>query len=182
MAVEVKDLRSGRSIQGKYLHVGNQRNCSQINSRADVERGSISILTIGLFLITVSALFLITDIAAVIVAKRSLVHVTEAAAMRATHQLDLGTYYRGSKESAIPIDCASALSRINEELGEWSSTPSRLRREELHHVEIVGFSCEGNRILLMTTAIATLPFRLPGSSVSNVEIHATVAAQSSRSQ
>ncbi|MDP1721466.1 MAG: pilus assembly protein TadG-related protein [Candidatus Nanopelagicaceae bacterium] len=146
------------------------------------EEGSISILTIGLFLVTVSALFLVTDIASIIVAKRSLAHVTEAAAMRATHQLDLGAYYRGSKESAIPIDCASALSRITDELGDWISTPSQLRRKELHRVEIVGFSCEENRILLTTTAVATLPFRLPGSSLSKVEIHATVAAESNRSQ
>jgi hypothetical protein len=146
------------------------------------EEGSISILTIGLFLLTVSALFLMTDIASVIVAKRSLVHVTEAAAMRATHQLDLGAYYRGSRNQPIPIDCASALSKINDELDGWISTPSQLRREELHRVEIVGFSCEDNRILLMTTAVATLPFRLPGSSLVDVEIHATVAAQSNRSQ
>ncbi|HUW88748.1 MAG TPA: hypothetical protein VMW30_10325 [Candidatus Paceibacterota bacterium] len=146
------------------------------------EKGSISILTIGLFLVTVSTLFLITDIASIIVAKRSLVHVTEAAAMRATHQLDLGAYYQGTEATTIPIDCASALSGVRDELGEWISTPSQLRREELRRVEIVGFSCESNRILLTTSAIATLPFRLPGSALSNVEIHATVAAQSNRSQ
>ncbi|MFA5918629.1 MAG: hypothetical protein WC800_03715 [Candidatus Nanopelagicaceae bacterium] len=131
---------------------------------------------------TVSTLFLVTDIASIIVAKKSLVHVTEAAAMRATHQLDLGAYYQGTTTTTIPIDCASAFSRIKDELGEWISTPSQLRRVELRRVEIVGFSCEGNRILLTTSALATLPFRLPGSALPNFEIHATVAAQSNRSQ
>ena len=146
------------------------------------ERGSISVLTIGLFLVTVAMLFLITDVASIIVTKRSLVHVTEAAAMSATHQLDLGAYYQGTKRAAIPIDCARALSRVRDELGGWISTPSESKREELRLVEIVEFSCEGNRILLTTSAMATLPFRLPGSSLSHVEIRATVAAESNRSQ
>lgn len=158
------------------------RSCREALSSEFHERGSISILTIGLFLVTVSTLFLVTDIASIIVAKRSLVHVTEAAAMRATHQLDMGAYYQGSKNVAIPIDCATAFSSINDELDEWISTSSQLRREELHRVSVVGFSCEDNRILLTTSAIATLPFRLPGSPISNVEIHATVAAESNRSQ
>lgn len=158
------------------------RSCREVLSSEFHDRGSISILTIGLFFVTVSTLFLVTDIASIIVAKRSLVHVTEAAAMRATHQLDLGAYYQGTKATTIPIDCASAFSRIKDELSEWISAPSQLRREELHRVEIVGFSCEGNRILLTTSARATLPFRLPGSALPNVEIHSTVAAESNRSQ
>ena len=184
MAVGAVDIVNRFSIDqtqtyGKSGNSHSRRQHALLESR---EKGSISVLTIGLFLVTVSALFLMTDIASIIVAKRSLVHVTEAAAMRATHQLDMSAYYQGRKNVAIPIDCATAFSSINDELSEWISTPSQLRREELYRVTVVGFSCEDNRILLKTSALATLPFRLPGSSTSNVEIRATVAAQSNRSQ
>lgn len=182
MAVGVKDAAEKLTDARSNLQIRSPRSGCKYVLHELKERGSISVLTIGLFLVTVSALFLLTDIATIIVAKRSLVHVAEAAAMRATHQLDLGAYYQGRKEATIPIDCASALSTINGELSEWISAPSQLKREELRRVEITGFSCEENRILLTTSAVATLPFRLPGSSLSTVEIHATVAAESNRRQ
>lgn len=71
-----------------------QRNFRQIREVERRNKGSISILTIGLFLVTVAMLILITDVGSMIVAKRSLVHVTEAAAIRAAHELDLESYYR----------------------------------------------------------------------------------------
>ena len=52
------------------------------------ERGSISVVVIGLFVITVASLMVMTDVSALIVAKRSLVQATEAAAQRGVHTLD----------------------------------------------------------------------------------------------
>lgn len=180
MAVAAKDSRKKLTSSPSEPEVLRKYPIYRLHTSG--EGGSISVLTIGLFLVTVSALFLITDIAAIIVAKRSLVHVTESAAMRATHQLDLGAYYQGRTQVAIPIDCSSALSSVKGELDEWISTPSQARRKELRSVEITGFTCEENRILLTTSAVANLPFRLLGSSLSTVEIRATVAAESNRRQ
>ena len=49
------------------------------------DRGSLSIVIIGLFVITVASLMIMTDVATVMVAKRSLTQATEAAAMRGVH-------------------------------------------------------------------------------------------------
>ena len=49
------------------------------------ETGSISVIVIGLFVITVASLMVMTDVSSLIVAKRSLVQATEAAAQRGVH-------------------------------------------------------------------------------------------------
>ena len=134
----------------------------------------------GLFLLTVALLILITDIASIAVARRSLVHITEAAAMRAVHTLDLAAYYRGNSGVAIPLDCARARQRVNEELAQVLQEGRELSRPELGSIEVTDFYCAGNLVKLTTSARATLPFRIPDSSLVNVEIHASVGAQSDR--
>ncbi len=149
-------------------------------SAIEGENGSISVLTIGLFLLTVALLVIITDIGSVIVAKRSLTHVTESAGIRATHQLDLEEYYRGVTSVEIPINCQMALATINDELGQWSNSSSGMKRREITRVELIDFSCNGNRIELTTAAEARLPFPLPGAVLPSVEIYATVGVESTR--
>lgn len=143
------------------------------------ERGSISILTIGLFLITVALLILITDIASISVSKASLVHASEAAAIRASHSVDLGSYYRGDTGVAIPIDCQVAYQKAIEEIGLWTQSDGSIHRPELQQIWMTDFSCSGNRVQLSTSARAILPFRLPQFD-SSIEIHATVEAESDR--
>ena len=143
------------------------------------EKGSISILTIGLFLVSVALLILITDVASISVAKESLLHASEAAAIRASHSVDLGSYYRGDRDVTIPIDCQIAYQRATEELRLWTQSDGSIHRRELGQIWMTDFSCSGNRVQLSTSARATLPFRLP-QSVSSVEIHAMVEAQSDR--
>ena len=149
-------------------------------SRFKQEGGSISVLTMGLFLLTVALLILITDIASIALAKRSLVHITEAAAMRAVHSLDLAAYYRGNTGVEIPLDCARARQSVNEELAQVLQEGRDLIRPELGSIEVTDFYCAGNLVRLTTSARATLPFRIPDSSLINVEIHASVGAQSDR--
>jgi len=145
------------------------------------EEGSISVLTIGLFLLTVALLMLITDLASISVSKQSLVHATESAAIRATHNVDLGAYYRGDAGVSVPIDCHAAYQKLVDELSLWMQSDADMRRQELQQVWLTDFSCAGNRVQLSTAARAFLPFRLPVSSAS-VEIHATVEAQSNRAR
>lgn len=143
------------------------------------EKGSISILTLGLFLVTVALLILITDIASISVSRQSLVHASEAAAIRASHSVDLGSYYRGDTEVAIPIDCRVAYQKAIDELGIWIQSDDSIHRPELEQIWLTDFSCSGNRVKVSTSALAILPFRLPQFE-SSVEIHATVEAQSDR--
>lgn len=148
--------------------------------RREPERGSISILTIGLFVITVSLLILLTDVASIAVAKRSLVHATESAAIRATHNLDLAAYYHGDAGVDIPIDCQMAYGQVIDELDQWMLGDTEIRRVEIEEIKLVNFGCTGNYVQLTTSARTHLPFRLPKSSLAYVEIHATVTAESDR--
>ena len=66
-----------------------------LRKRLNSERGSISVVVIGLFVITVASLMVMTDVSALVVAKRSLVQATEAAAQRGVHTLDKSEYYQG---------------------------------------------------------------------------------------
>lgn len=143
------------------------------------ENGSISVLTMGLFLVSVALLILITDIASISVAKESLVHVSEAAAIRASHSVDLGSYYRGDTGVSIPIDCQVAYQKAAEEISSWTQSDGGIHRPELQQVWMTDFSCSGNRVQLSTSARAILPFRLP-QSATFVDIHATVEAESDR--
>jgi len=145
--------------------------------RCKDERGSISVLTISLFILTVALLILITDIASISVSKQSLIHASESAAMRATQTVDLGAYYRGDTGVTVPIDCGVAYQKAIEELLLWSESDPDIRRPELDQITLTNFFCSGNRVQLSTSARVTLPFRL---SQSRTEIHATVEAESDR--
>ena len=159
---------------------GRRRGLRKKTPAIEGESGSISVLTIGLFLLTVALLVIITDIGSVIAAKRSLIHITESAGIRATHQLNLEEYYRGAVSMEIPINCDMALASVKDELGQWFTSNSEMKRRELTQVELLDFSCNGNRIELTTLAQAKLPFSLPGAALPYVELHATVGVESNR--
>ena len=143
------------------------------------EEGSVSILTIGFFLVTIGTLILITDIASISVAKQSLVHASESAAIRASHTVDLASYYKGDSGVSVPVDCQGAYGKVIEDLSQWVEGDSALHRVELKQIALTDFSCSGNRVRISTSARAVLPFRLPQASA-YVDIHATVEAESDR--
>jgi len=143
------------------------------------EEGSISVLIIGLFAITVALLILITDLASMAVSKQSLLHATEAAAIRAVHSVDIGSYYRGGSGVAVPIDCQVAYQGAIDEISMWLQSETDMKRRELVGASLTDFRCTGDRVELSATAQMRLPFRLPQSS-DLVDLHATVEAQSER--
>jgi len=148
---------------------------------AEDETGSISILIIGLFLLTVALLFLITDVATVAVAKRSLVQATEAATLRGAQSLDLASYYNGNSGVAIPLDCNVARGKVFDEIQSWASTSGVMRRPEIVDVAVEEFACFDNYIHISVSARALLPFSLPQSSLVDIEIYASAGAASERS-
>lgn len=152
---------------------------ARVLHRLDDEDGTISILTIGLFMVTVAMLILVTDIASISVSKQSLVHASESAAIRASHSVDLRSYYKGYSGVSVPIDCQAAYGKVIEDLNQWVEGGSDIHRTELEQISLTDFSCTGNRVRISTSARAVLPFRLPQAS-SFVEIHTTVEAQSDR--
>ena len=156
------------------------------------EGGSISLLIIGLFVVTVATLLVITNIASIAIAQRSLVQASEAAVQRAVQSLDLEAYYVGeggmlsgvlnNGEVPIPIECNTASSAITDELQHWNSANSTLLRREIRDIWMSEFTCDGVSVGISTSAFAVLPLQLPFINLKNIELHTSVGATNTRSK
>ena len=161
------------------------------------ESGSISLVVIMLFLASLSSIFIVTDVAAVAIAKRSLTQATEAAAQRGVRNLDKTSYYRGEFDATtqvrnlfrvgpadpgVPIDCSKALGDVEGALVDWSSGPSSLRRIEITNLKISRIECDGFAIQLVTQATAQLPLVLPFFNLDSVEISSKVSTTNLRAK
>jgi hypothetical protein len=159
------------------------------------ERGSISLVVIMLFLITVTSSLILTDIASVAIAKRSLTQVTEAAAQRGVRNLNLDTYYSGEfdlstmtsnlfgigpEDPGVPIDCSKALGDAQGAIIDWNNGDESLRRREITALRISDINCDGFGIRLITVATARLPIAIPMFKVDSVQISARVSTTSTR--
>jgi hypothetical protein len=151
------------------------------------EEGSISVIVIGLFVITIASLMVMTDVSAMIVAKRSLVQATEAAAQRGVHTLDKSEYYQGKgnifnvplaiatgrDHPTIPIDCTRGGVEVLLELNSWSNDQSDMKWRQLKGIELTEFSCDGKSLQISTRSEMTLPFKLPFATTDSVFLTAT---------
>lgn len=156
------------------------------------EEGSISLLIIGLFVVTIATLLVITNIASIAIAQRSLVQASEAAVQRGVQNLDLDAYYVGeggmlsgvlnNGEVPIPIECSSASSAISDELQHWNSSNTALLRREIREIWISEFNCDGVSVAISTSAFAVLPLQLPFIDLKNIELHTSVGATNTRSK
>jgi hypothetical protein len=156
-------------------------------NRLNSERGSISVVVIGLFLITVASLMVMTDVSALIVAKRSLVQATEAAAQRGVHTLDKSEYYQGKgnmftapmsiatnrAHPVIPIDCARGGFEVLLELNSWSNDESDMKWQQLNGIQLTSFSCDGASLDISTRSEMKLPFKVPFTTTDSVFLTAT---------
>jgi hypothetical protein len=154
------------------------------------ERGSLSLVIIGLFVITVASLMVMTDVAAVMVAKRSLTQATEAAAMRGAHTLDRDSYYSGKgtmattplalinkrEHPSIPIDCNQGVIDVMLELHNWSTDDSSMKRQELQGIVLTDFICDGTSVEVSTYATVLFPFTVPFTSWRSANLFANAAS------
>ena len=159
------------------------------------ERGSISLLVLAFFLITVATSLVITDVAAITLAKRSLTQATEAAAQRGVRNLNLESYYSGEfdlstvvgnifgvgpSDPGVPIDCSKALGDSQGALADWAGGPRSLRRVELSEVAISDIQCDGFGIQLATRATAHLPIVIPFLKIEKIIVTARVSTINTR--
>ena len=159
------------------------------------ERGSISLIVLTFFIISVISSLVITDVAAVTIAKRSLTQATEAAAQRGVRNLDRDAYYSGEfdlstlvgnifgvgpKDPGIPIDCSKALGDSEGALADWGRGPRSLRRIELVDIAIRDIKCDGFGIQLITSATAQLPIVIPLLKIDKVLITSRVSTTNTR--
>jgi hypothetical protein len=161
------------------------------------DRGSISVLVGGLFLITIALLMIMTNIAEVAIAKRSLTQATESAAQRGVGNLDKDAYYQGefdaitmaanllrigADDPGIPIDCAAAEADVLEGLRDWVSGDRSLTRVELSNIRIDQLTCDGFGIELTMRAQVTLPLVLPFIGAQTFEITSRVGTTNIRQE
>ena len=163
---------------------------NRLTTRLHNEEGSLSVVIIGLFVITVAALMVMTDVATVMVAKRSLAQATEAAVMRGVHTLDRASYYTGKgtilttplalindrAHPSIPIDCGQVPSDIVLELLNWSAADQSMKRPELQRIDLVDFSCNGTSIEISTIAEVKFPFTIPFTHLSSAYLSASAGS------
>lgn len=153
------------------------------------QRGSLSVLILGLFMTIVLTLVALTDISAIYFAKRSLTQATEAAAQRGVRNLDLDAYYRGKYNATqflinltderegdpgIPINCAQGENDARSTIQELSSNRRNLYGAHLGAIRVDAIICDGFQISILTSASASLPFVLPFTGISSVEISSHV--------
>jgi hypothetical protein len=160
---------------------------TQKTRRIHSEEGSISVVVIGLFVITVASLMVMTDVSAMIVAKRSLVQATEAAAQRGVHTLDKSEYYQGKgniftvplavatgrDHPTIPIDCTRGGIEVLLELNSWSNDQSDMKWRQLKGIELTEFSCDGESLQISTRSEMKFPFKLPFATTDSIFLTAT---------
>lgn len=157
--------------------------------------GSISVITIGLFITLLSTALILTNISAIYLAKRSLTQATEAAVQRGMRNLDSESYYSGEynltqllqnslgdgeTDPGIPIDCNKGLEDARQVLENWSRTDSS--RVNLIEITLLDFNCDGFQIFIQSAARAELPFILPFAPLNSVEISSSAGAIGERAE
>lgn len=159
------------------------------------ERGSISILTIALFLITVTLIMISTNVAAVTVAKRTLTQSAESVAQRGAHFLDEDAYYtgkfnvitmaanllgRGPEDPGIPIDCDLARGGIAEALEDLSRESHLLIDKGVSDLKVLEIACDGRDIRVALQADVALPFQLPFLGIHTVTLRSAATTFNQR--
>ena len=151
------------------------------------DSGSLAVIVIGLFIITVASLMVMTDVSTVIVAKRSLAQATEAAAQRGVQTLDKANYYQGKgnvftvplgiathrAHPVIPIDCNRGGLEVLLELHSWSNDDTDLKWHQLKGIQLTDYQCDGQTVAITTRSEVNLPFRVPFSSIDSVFLTAS---------
>mgnify|MGYP006140883379 FL=1 len=151
------------------------------------DSGSIAVIVIGLFILTVASLMVMTDVSTVIIAKRSLAQATEAAAQRGVHTLNKAAYYQGKANiftvpmaiatnrahPTIPIDCNRGGFEVLLELHSWSNDDTDLKWHQLKGIQLTDFQCDGQSLAIETRSEVNLPFKVPFSAIDSVFLTAS---------
>ena len=163
----------------------------------DDERGSISVLTMGLFLLVLTTSMILTDISSIYLAKRSLSLATEAALQRGMKNIDETAYYSGEynfnqllvnsfgkaeSDPGIPINCEKGLQDIQEVLSGWQARGAASVRENVDQLRLTNFECDGFQIYVESAAIVRIPLPIPFINLNEVALHSYAGAVGERAE
>jgi hypothetical protein len=161
------------------------------------ERGSISVLTIGLFSILLTSALILSNVTTVYLAKRSLIIASEAAVQRGAKNLDQAAYYSGEynlmefiqgllgageEDPGIPIDCSAGLRDARELISNWNGQDKTIVRSGISEMQLRDFQCDGFQIYLESSAIVELPFPFAFIGIEEVEINSSAGGLGERSE
>ena len=181
----------------KFLVKENLKRCLlKIKYLHSNDEGSLSLLIIGLFVAAITALMIITDVAVVANAKRTLDQATEAAAMRAVQNLDKSSYYEGKHtlltsaymtlgnsdyaDERIPIDCDAGWREASDEMSAWMNTSSNMKTLQIKDFAITMYDCVYDVVHIETQANVKLPFPAPFSSVDQFAVKSSITTQNEK--
>jgi hypothetical protein len=154
-------------------------------------RGSISLLTFGLFGIILLTALILTNISAVYVAKRTLSFATEAAVQQGVKNLDMQAYYTGENnlsraaltllglgesDPGIPIDCSAGSRDAEMVINGWSERESDLHSNNLSSIQISAISCDGFQMEVSTSASVVIPIPIPFINLEEIRIQSRASA------
>lgn len=161
------------------------------------ERGSISVLTIGLFSILLTSALILSNVTTVYLAKRTLIIASEAAVQRGAKNLDQAAYYSGEynltefiqgllgageEDPGIPIDCSAGLRDARELISNWNGQDTTIVRSGISEMQLRDFQCDGFQIYLESSAIVELPFPFAFIGIEEVEINSSAGGLGERSE
>lgn len=133
------------------------------------ERGSVSILIIGLFLLTMALVMVTSDIAALVAARKALTQHTEYLVQQGAKSINLDAYYQGrggllpylaektfvdQTDPGIPLDCQAVTQEI------MAAAP-RISDRTFSDFQLTHHECDGTMTYVETQARAVVPYSLP---------------------
>lgn len=176
--------RSGKFVRRFSERFANTGERGPLGNFRD-ERGSISVLTLALFLLTVVLIMISTNVAAVTLAKRSLTQSAESAAQRGAHFLDEEAYYTGKfnaitmaqnvfgggpQDPGVPIDCDMAQIGIAQAIEDLAVESEVLIAKGVENLTVSEIACDGRDIRVSLQAEIELPFQLTFLNIRSVRL------------
>jgi len=118
------------------------------------DRGSISVLVLGLVAVVAVSLAVLVDATSAFVQRRSLVAVADAAALAGAQSIDLAAYYRDGASSITGLDEPGVLPRVRAHLARVRTVAGA----GLEGLTLDGASTDGRTVVVELSAPLTLPF------------------------
>ena len=143
------------------------------------ERGSLSVLIIGLFLLTMALVMVMSDISALVSARKALTQQTEFLVQQGAQSIDLDAYYQGrggllsylaektiidQSDPGIPLDCTEVIRGV-------ANAAEQISDSKLKNFKLIRNECNGNMTYVETQAEAVLPYSLPFLSLDSPIIY-----------
>jgi hypothetical protein len=142
------------------------------------DEGSITPLIVLYFIVIMSSIFVIANVASMYIARKELITMAEAALSKAAQQLDETRYYYSmpsivssgdSQGRAIPINCNDASTTFRREIAAMSFQTE---------IEISKFECDGENLSASLSETSRLPFELPIFNTREFTNHVRVSIRS----